>query len=147
MAAGVTISSMTPDDEFFIAEHDYGKDETILNLGNHPTTKEDKRRIQVNKAKYILPPVLLYHSCRPNAYICWEDMTLRAFTKISKNELVTYHYGTSEYDYSIGAFACNCGSENCIKYFSGFKNMNLEQQQAIFDNSSDYIKSLRKSET
>ena len=136
---------MTLDDEFLIAEHDYEKDDTILYLGTRHTTKEDNRRIQLSKTEYILPPKMIYHSCSPNAFIDWNDMTLRALVKIFKNEKITYHYGTSEYDYSVGAFACNCGSEDCVEYFSGFKNMTFEQQQAISESTSDYIKGIWKS--
>lgn len=57
---------------------------------------------------------MIAHNCEPNAYIDWKTMELKALRPISLHELVTYHYGTIEDDYSIGAFSCTCEASHCI---------------------------------
>jgi hypothetical protein len=124
---------------FMVAERDYVPEEAILVLGTATTDRTDPRRIQVTGSCFILPPKLLYHSCKPNAYIDWQDMTLRADNHIAKDDVVTYHYGTSELDYSVGAFLCKCGSSRCVGYFSGFLYMQPAQQTALYPRLSPYI--------
>ena len=66
-------------------------------------------------------------------------MTLKAIQAIQAGEYITYHYGTSEEDYSIGAFDCTCGLNNCVRHFRGFRYMNAEQRNRIKDRISHYL--------
>ncbi len=131
---------MSTNDEFLTADHEYAPNQVVLKLGGSQTNAFNPRRIQVSDLVYILPPKMIYHACDPNAYIDWQDMTLRALRDILQNEIVTYHYGTSEYDYTVGAFQCDCGSKNCVGFFSGFKDMKLALQLHIVGNASEYIR-------
>jgi len=125
---------------FLITEREYCPGEVIMNLGDKPTEKENPGRIQVNEEKFILPPLDIYHSCKPNAYIEWDSMKLRALELIPKGATVTYHYGISEDDYRIGAFDCTCGNSDCIKYFRGFKYLPEEQRNRIKTMLSPFLK-------
>lgn len=107
------------------------KDEVIMSLGDISCQKEDPRRLQIAQDAYILPPDVIAHSCKPNAYIDWHSMKLKALQTIYQNDMVTYHYGTSEEDYTIGAFFCSCASPRCIGYFQGYKFMTREQRKEI----------------
>lgn len=125
---------------FLIATKKYLKNEIIINLGNNPAEENNPGRIQVSKNKFILPPKDIYHSCNPNARISWDSMNLVACDEILKGDIITYHYGTSEDDYRIGAFQCACGSPDCISYFQGFKYLNSVQRNRIKDTISPYLK-------
>lgn len=125
---------------FLIAERKYLPGEVIINLGNKPTEKENPGRIQVDAETFILPPKGIYHSCKPNTYIDWDSMNLKASEVIPKGATLTYHYGTSEDDYLIGAFHCTCGNSNCVKYFQGFKYLSKEQRDKIKQILSPFLK-------
>jgi hypothetical protein len=125
---------------FLKATRGYLPDEVIINLGNKPTEKENPGRIQINEEKFILPPLDIYHSCKPNAYIDWDSMDLKAVGTVSEGTTVTYHYGTSEDDYRIGAFHCTCGDSDCIKYFQGFKYLSDGQRDKIKERVSPFLK-------
>lgn len=125
---------------FYKAPGTYSTGDLILELGDIATYEEDPRRIQVDQNHFILPPALLYHSCEPNAYIDWQKMQLLALRPISFDEIITYHYGTSEDDYSIGAFECTCGYSNCVGDFQGFRFMTDTQRVLIARYISPYLK-------
>src|SRR3989344_1055507 len=118
----------------------YHANEVVVRLGNKQTNKENSGRIQVDEHTFILPPNDIWHSCQPNAYIDWKTMELRALTEIPRGSLVTYHYGTSEDDYRIGAFDCTCGSLECLKRFQGCKFLTKEQREEIKRLLSPYLK-------
>ncbi|MEK7153873.1 MAG: SET domain-containing protein-lysine N-methyltransferase [Patescibacteria group bacterium] len=126
---------------FLAAKINYLPGQLILDLGQTETFEADPRRIQITDTLFLLPPQLIYHSCEPNAYIDWPHLLLRASRPIAKQALITYHYGTSELDYEVGAFQCECGSRACVGYFRGFMYMLPEQQSVIRDYLSPYIRS------
>jgi SET domain-containing protein len=131
-----------PSYDFLFAEHDIPEDDTICYLNSGSAEESDPRRIQVDQNTFILPPKSIYHSCSPNGHIDWSDLALKACWPISKGEAITYHYGTSELDYDIGAFHCECGlEEGCLGYFRGFKYMMPQQQAKILPMASPYISS------
>lgn len=130
------------DISFLYAERQYAAGELLLTLGNKMTVKTDPYRMQVTADYFIVPPSLLYHSCAPNAYVEWDDLTLRAGQDIVRGDLVTYHYGTSELDYTVGAFTCQCGSPACVGEFRGFMYLEPNQQLELYEKSSPYIKSV-----
>lgn len=124
---------------FLIAEREYLPGEIIVHVGNTSTEKENPGRIQVDEATFILPPKDIYHSCEPNCYIDWRTMDLKALINIPVGTTITYHYGTSEDDYRIGSFQCNCGSQNCVKNFEGFKYLSQEQRDKMKDMLSPFL--------
>jgi hypothetical protein len=130
---------MSDQTKFLVAQEDYIPEQIILKLGSTKTSKDNASRIQISEKEYILPPVQIYHACEPNAYINWDQMTLKAQRTILKNDRITYHYGTSEYDYGVGAFKCDCGSKLCVGYFSGFRDMTHDEQARLINHASEYI--------
>src|SRR3989344_7226590 len=129
---------------FLIAERNYLPQESIINLDNNPTDRNNPGRIQVDENSFILPPKDIYHSCDPNAYIDWNTMKLKALKAIKKGSAITYHYGTSEYDYAVGEFDCICGNLNCLKQFRGYKYLSFRQREQIKYYLSPYLKSQDK---
>ena len=132
--------------QFLRADRDIRIAEAICFLGKKRIDYIDPRRIQVSASLFILPSACIYHSCSPNAYINWNTLKLKSLKPLEKGETITYHYGTSEYDYSVGAFLCRCGAINCVGYFKGFKYLSRKLQRDIVNFCSPYIKSLWKSE-
>lgn len=126
--------------DFFVAGKKYEVGESIFSLGNIPCRISDPKRLQINEFKYILPPYVICHSCSPNSYIDWKTNTLKALISIAQGEKVTYSYGTSEDDYSIGKFTCTCGSKSCIGIFKGFKYMSEKERLKIKKYISPYLK-------
>ena len=124
---------------FLTATKAFKPNDVIMILGNISTPKENPGRIQVDNERFILPPKDIYHSCRPNAYIDWNTMELKASMEISPNTLITYHYGTSEDEYRVGAFDCNCGYSDCVKHFQGCKYLTKKQRNKIKEMLSPFL--------
>lgn len=125
---------------FLYTKMAYQKGDVLMRLGSTKCQEDDSSRIQVDASTFILPPKLLAHSCEPNAYIDWFTMELKALRSISKGSLVTYHYATSEDDYCIGQFRCECGSTNCIGEFCGFMFLPDKERQRIEPFISPYLR-------
>jgi len=134
------IGEHSKDYDFLIAEHPFGMGDLILALGNVPAERSDPKRLQVDEDAFILPPAIICHSCDPNAYIDWETMELKALRSIQQDETITYHYGTSEDEYSIGQFDCECKSPECVGLFSGYKYLIAEQRLKIRQYISPFLK-------
>ncbi len=82
----------------------------------------------------------LNHSCNPNCYVDFENLTLRALKDIKRGDELTLDYNASEYDLVEQgcAFLCHCGSKNCIGSIKGFRyapvghKMRMEQLLSPF---------------
>lgn len=129
-----------PKETFLYTDKTYNKGDVLMSLGRTPCPSSDSSRIQVDDRTFILPPKLLAHSCEPNAYIDWQTMELKALRPIDKGTLVTYHYGTSEDDYRIGKFQCECGSRLCIGEFQGFMFLSDNEKNRIKESVSPFIR-------
>lgn len=126
---------------FLVTKRSFKPGDVVTLLGNTSTQRKNPGRIQVDNDRFILPPKDVYHSCQPNGYIDWNTMELIALVEITKNTLITYHYGTSEDDYRIGAFDCTCGSVACIKYLT------TKQRDKIKDKLSPFLREKYYGET
>ena len=127
-------------DVFLYTDKAYKKGEMVMILGKTMCPPTNSSRIQVDDHTFLLPPKLLAHSCEPNAYIDWETLTLKTLQSIPEGSLVTYHYGTSEDEYRIGKFWCECGSPSCIGEFQGFMFLSDKEKIRIKDFVSPYIR-------
>ena len=127
-------------DVFLYTDKAYSRGDVLMFLGSVPCPSTDSSRIQIDDHTFILPPKLLAHSCEPNAYIDWQTMKLKALRTMQKGTLVTYHYGTSEGDYRIGKFQCECGSPSCTGEFQGFMFLSDKEKIRIKDFVSPYIR-------
>lgn len=126
--------------EFYRAIRSYSPNETIVFIGRDPCEPTDPKRIQISETEYIKPQHIFVHSCNPNGYIDWETLTMRALKNIQSGAFVSYHYGTSEDDYTVGAFHCECGSNVCLGDFRGFAFMDETQRERIQSFVSPYIR-------
>ncbi len=109
------------------------KDEVVFefekNFLEHPT----KTSMQIDKGIHqesTHPEAVenfLNHSCNPNGYIDFQDLTYRALHPIKKGEELTFNYLTTEWKLA-NKFDCECGSEKCYGQIRGFKYLTLEQQ-------------------
>lgn len=125
---------------FLYTDKAYSKGEVLMILGKTMYLPTNSSRIQVDDHTFILPPKLLAHSCEPSAYIDWTTMELKALRSLDQGTLVSYHYGTSEADYRIGKFRCECGSPSCIGEFQGFMFLSDKEKIRIKDFVSPYIR-------
>lgn len=118
------------------AGNTFVKDEVIIefekNFLEYP--RSDTVCVDENKHQYSVNPSalenFLNHSCNPNGYINFDDLTYRALRKIEKGEEFTFNYLTTEWDMA-NKFVCNCGSANCYGQIKGFKFLSLEQQKEL----------------
>lgn len=125
--------------KFLTAHKSFSAQELICPLGNKTCSVTDPKRLQKDEQTFILPPFIIYHSCNPNAYIQWSTMELKALRSVKKGDVVTYHYGTSEDDYSVGMFVCRCKAILCVGRFKGFSSMNDRQRMSIKKFISPYL--------
>ena len=84
----------------------------------------------------------LNHSCNPNCYIDFEELTLVALKDIHKGEELSFDYNISEYDLieQDCSFTCLCGSQNCIGEVKGFKYLPLSHKKKIEPFLSPFLK-------
>ncbi|MDP3027780.1 MAG: SET domain-containing methyltransferase [Nanoarchaeota archaeon] len=81
----------------------------------------------------------LNHSCSPNGYIDFDDMTYRASRNIKKGEELTFNYLTTELELA-NKFQCQCGEKNCYGFVQGFRYLSLEQQKKLESFLSPFLK-------
>lgn len=135
----------TKNGKFIFAGDEIMRDELIFkfekNYLDHPT----RTSLQIDKGVHQESTNaqafenFLNHSCEPNGYIDFRDLTFRALRPIKKGEEFTFNYLTTEWDLA-NKFRCNCGSKNCYKQINGFKYLTLEQQKELKSLLSPYLK-------
>jgi len=121
------------------------KDEIIIDLTMllERTDARSAQSLQLGDGRYYRSsegPFGLNHSCSPNGYIRFEDLTYRALRNISEGEELTFHYCQTEYEMT-SPFDCLCGSPDCLGRVSGFKYLNESQVEAILPYVSPVLKS------
>jgi hypothetical protein len=115
-------------DEIICISNGYIVDSKIINL------KEIESRIsyQLDTNHHFVPTEIVgtkinglatvNHSCRPNAYVKFDDqrksLELKALRSISKDEEITCDYCTTEVELTH-PFLCRCGMENCYGLIRG----------------------------
>lgn len=121
------------------------KDEVILEFEKNflEQARRDTLCIDTNKHQYSKKPEavenFLNHSCNPNGYINFDDLTFRAFRFIKKGEELTFNYLTTEWDMA-NKFKCDCGSKNCYGEIKGFKYLTVNQQKELKHFLSPFLK-------
>ncbi|MCK5026408.1 MAG: SET domain-containing protein [Nanoarchaeota archaeon] len=81
----------------------------------------------------------LNHSCKPNGYIEFQDLTYRALRPIKKGEELTFNYNTTEWDMGKG-FQCQCEYNSCYGQITGFKYLTHKQQKELEPLLSPFLK-------
>jgi len=74
--------------------------------------------------------IFFYHSCNPNGYINFQDLTYRALNNIKKGAELSFNYNSTEWD-MLERFQCQCKFENCYGQIHGFKYLNLQQKKEL----------------
>ncbi|MCP4123393.1 MAG: SET domain-containing protein [Bacteroidetes bacterium] len=82
----------------------------------------------------------LNHSCKPNGYFCFDDLTYRALHDIAAGEVLTFHYCTTEYELA-NPFDCLCGSHGCLGQVCGFKFLGKDEIEKIAPILSPFLRS------
>ena len=83
------------------------------------------------------------HSCNPNGYMCFDDLTYRALRDVSKGEELTFHYCTTEFEMDT-PFDCSCGSPNCLGRVGGFRYLNESDVEKILSLLSPFLRTKRQ---
>jgi hypothetical protein len=140
-----------------ITKTDVTQGEAILRFSGHLVTGKEVRNpnaaLQVDQDLFLESQGAidesLNHSCNPNCYVDFEDLTLRALKDIRHGEELTFDYNTSEYDLMQQdcAFLCHCGSKNCIGNINGFRYAPLEHRKRIEQLLSPFLRRKREKDT
>ena len=75
----------------------------------------------------------LNHSCNPNCYVNFKELSLVALQDIQSGQELTFDYNTSEYDLVEQgcSFGCFCGTPDCIGEVKGFKYLSVYHKRKI----------------
>jgi len=108
---------------------------------NRPTITS----LQIGEKKHIEcePIELINHSCNPNTYVDFQNLTLKALKNIKNNEELTFNYLSTEYETSH-KFKCECKSRGCFGYIKGFKHLKSEERKKIKPSISPVLKKITK---
>ncbi len=116
------------------AKNDAKKGEILIKMEGSFSNKMSRSSLQIDDDKHfqhmLKEDTLVNHSCDPNGYIDFNDLTLRAFRDIKKGEEITFNYLTTEWDMNE-KFECLCRSKNCFKQIRGFRYLNPQQKKSL----------------
>jgi len=125
------------------AKEDIGKDEVLIKFEGVILNKPTRTSLQIDENKHLEGPGesddFLNHSCEPNGYVDFTDLSFRAWRDIRKGEEITHNYLTTEWD-SANKFDCLCGTPSCVKKMWGFKYLTLEQKKKLEPLLSPFLK-------
>ena len=81
------------------------------------------------------------HSCRPNSFIRFPELTLEALYDIGPGEELTINYCASELEMQE-PFECGCGMANCYKIVKGFAYLSDPEKKALKGILSPFLETL-----
>ena len=102
--------------------------EIKIGSGNDYTLQIDTNK-HLGRSGYL--DDFVNHSCLPNCYIRFRDISLVSLTNISVGEELSFHYCTTEYDLGKFSFQCICGSQNCLGQVGGYKYLSESNRQQM----------------
>jgi hypothetical protein len=116
------------------AKEDIKKDEILIKMEGNILQHASRSSLQIDEDKHLHHALeedtLANHSCNPNGYINFNDLTFRALHDIKEGEEITFNYLTTEWDMNE-KFECLCKSKNCFKYIRGFKYLTPQQKKSL----------------
>ncbi|HVY01474.1 MAG TPA: SET domain-containing protein [Candidatus Nanoarchaeia archaeon] len=134
-------------EEGLFAKEDIEKDELIIEFKGGIVDKPTKYSLQIDKNKHLESTELtdnsLNHSCNPNSYVTFQDISLRALRKINAREEITFNYLTTEWD-MFSKFKCNCKNKDCFKDIRGYKYLTKDERKRLKNITSPFLKSSSK---
>jgi SET domain-containing protein len=131
-------------ERFVITTHTLRKNEHILSFEHNFVTEPTNKTLRIDEHTHQQSTDsesaenFIDHSCEPNAYIDWSDLTLRALRDIKKGETVTYNYFTSDWD-DEDVFKCQCDTPSCKQWINGFKHLPFEERLKIKEFLSPFL--------
>jgi len=117
--------------------------EILIDLsGDEILSSPTRRSLQIGEGKHAFGREetvgYLNHSCDPNVFLDFSCLCVRALKDIRAGEEVTIHYAATEYEMH-DAFACECGSPNCLRLIRGFKFLTRGQQLKLKPYLAPYL--------
>jgi len=108
------------------------KNDIILKLKRRILKSSTTTSIQIDENKHIECKWLNIenHSCKPNSYFKYNDLSIRTLRKIKSGEEISFNYLTTEWNLHH-KFKCKCGSKNCFQNIKGFKHLTLKQKKKL----------------
>ena len=112
------------------------KDDIILTFEQHFLDHPTRTSMQIDEGKHQesnnpeAEENFISHSCTPNGYIDFKDLTLRALEDIEEGKEVTYNYLTTEWEIKE-KFKCHCNSPHCIETIKGFKYLEENEKKKL----------------
>jgi hypothetical protein len=123
---------------------DIAKDEVVIDL--KPVLQIARRpsvdTLQLSEGFHYrssVGMVCMNHSCDPNGYIRFDDLTYCALRDVSAGEELTFNYCTTEYELAQ-PFQCACGSPNCYGLVRGARFLDSGQLDRIYPLLSIYLR-------
>lgn len=122
--------------------------ELVLIFEGEEQSEPSMYTLQIDEKRHLLStggPQYLCHSCSPNLYIDWKHSSpyFKAYRTISKNEELTFHYCTTEWEMN-SPFKCDCKSEHCLKEIKGYKYCTEEWKRDHRSQISPYLQKQEK---
>ncbi len=111
--------------------------------------KPSMHTIQVGDSKHLSctsGPEYTAHSCDPNTKAVFHKdeksswVEFIALKDINSNEPITFDYNTTEWD-MCEKFKCKCNTTKCYGTISGFKHLDVQQQEKLSLFVSPFLKS------
>lgn len=116
------------------ARRAFRKDEILVTLDGPVIDHSTRYSVQIDEARHVdgTPESngYLNHSCRPNAYVDWNGVYLRALRDIVPGEEITNNYLTTDWELSA-PFTCTCGAPECRGEIRGFRFLSPSEQRAL----------------
>jgi Fe-S-cluster containining protein len=115
--------------------------DVLIKLGGRISANPTQTTIQIGENEHIVSWMggHINHSCEPSGYLNFEDLTLRALSRLGEGDEITRHYMTTEWDMPE-PFDCKCGSKRCMGRIRGFKHLSLQQKMALETLLSPYLR-------
>jgi SET domain-containing protein len=108
-----------------------------------PSSTRDSLQIKENKHQHSekkeAAENFINHSCNPNGYIDFSELSFKAKTKIEPGEKLTFNYLNTEWELT-NKFKCNCDSSNRYGKIKGFKNLSKPEKEDLKPGLSPFLK-------
>ena len=123
-----------------IAKEPVKKNHIIVKTKGKIINHQTRTSFQIGKKKHLEcePIKFINHSCNPNTYFDFRDLTLK---NIKKDEELTFNYLSTEYDL---AHKFKCKSRGCFGYIKGFKYLTPEERKRVKPFISPVLKKMIK---
>ncbi len=121
------------------------RDELILKFEENFKSNSTKDSLQIEESKHQYSKDeeaaenFIDHSCVPNGYIDFSDLSFKAKTRIEPGEKLTFNYLTTEWDLK-NKFKCKCSSSNCYGKIEGFNHLPKAEKKELKPYLSPFLK-------